>query len=342
MVFSRCIGNLRIQEIITKMLERSCLPNVMLFVGKEGIGKGFFAEELSKNILKSDTLNHPDFHILKPEGKLGMHSIAAVRSMIDEMALPPYGDNKKIFIIHDAERMLAYSSNALLKTLEEPPQDTIIILLASHQEALLPTVTSRCRIFSFKSLTQEEIQKALIERFNKTPEEAQRLSLVAQGSLGAALQQDKALVHDVEDLLHQILERTLPYPQLCKTLSLLCDKLDKEKKQWEEELQKISAESSFASVEKEMEGVIAVRYNLFIEMLFERILLWYRDMHLIQANGNLAYLIYPNKLNALKQRLEQIHLPSLQKVQDLLDKALTAFQRSIPLSSCLESLILSL
>ncbi|MBF5058662.1 hypothetical protein [Candidatus Neptunochlamydia vexilliferae] len=75
-------------------------------------------------------------------GKKG--PIEAIRTLIEEANLPPFESERKVFIIHEADRMLPSSSNALLKTLEEPPSFVTIILISAHPEALLPTITSRC------------------------------------------------------------------------------------------------------------------------------------------------------------------------------------------------------
>jgi DNA polymerase III delta prime subunit len=69
--------------------------------------------------------------------------------MIAEVSLPPFESPIKIFIFHDAEKMLPSSANALLKTLEEPPSDTYILLLTTNPGAIIPTIISRCRLIPF-------------------------------------------------------------------------------------------------------------------------------------------------------------------------------------------------
>lgn len=119
------------------------IPNSLLLIGasKEE------ALEMTKQILgpspKIDSGNHPDLHYYAPEGKSDLHPIASIHQMIGEMSLPPFEAKRKVFILEDAEKMLPSSSNALLKTLEEPHEDTYFLLLSRHPDRLLPTILSR-------------------------------------------------------------------------------------------------------------------------------------------------------------------------------------------------------
>lgn len=103
----------------------------------------------SSHIPKIDSGNHPDLHFYVPEGKSGLHPMASIQKLIAEMAFPPFEASYKIFIIEDAEKMLPSSSNALLKTLEEPSEDTYLFLLSKHPDLLLPTILSRLQPLSF-------------------------------------------------------------------------------------------------------------------------------------------------------------------------------------------------
>lgn len=93
--------------------------------------------------------DHPDLHLYIPDEKSGMHPIAQMQKIIQEMALPPFEAPFKVFILDQAEKMLPTSSNALLKTLEEPAQDTYFFLLSNHPEQLLPTLRSRLYPITF-------------------------------------------------------------------------------------------------------------------------------------------------------------------------------------------------
>ena len=139
-----------------QMLETSKIPSSLLLIHATHDD----ALSLAKAILEKASMgtsheakinsgNHPDLHIYLPDGKNRLHPMAAMQKMIKEMALPPFEAPIKIFIIEEAEKMLPPSSNALLKTLEEPPQDTYFLLLTEHPNRLLPTICSRLHPLSF-------------------------------------------------------------------------------------------------------------------------------------------------------------------------------------------------
>lgn len=141
------------------------------------------AHELASKILgenhtaKIKSHTHPDVHEYYPEEKSGLHNMASMQRLIREMALPPFEAREKIFILYQVEKMLPSSSNALLKTLEEPNLDTYFILLSDQPDRLLPTILSRLHpityatkeiesfdLSSYLSLVQEQRWDELLDR----------------------------------------------------------------------------------------------------------------------------------------------------------------------------------
>ena len=114
-------------------------------------------------------------------------SIDRVRSLQHEFGRRAYEGRWKVGLILEAERLRAEASNALLKTLEEPPKDAQLILTATRPDALLPTITSRCQRIRLRLLSEEEISNALIERTEATPQEAALISRTCDGNLRRAL-----------------------------------------------------------------------------------------------------------------------------------------------------------
>lgn len=149
---------------LKKLLEKT--PHCLLFEGPKGSGKNDLADAFARELLKTTKKDPPDLRHLYPEGKGNHHPIHVIRQFIDETQLPPFEAGRKVFIIHEADRMLPTSSNALLKTLEEPVSAVTIILITSHPEALLPTVTSRCFRIPFKQLEPEEDQELAEQMFH--------------------------------------------------------------------------------------------------------------------------------------------------------------------------------
>ena len=113
--------------------------------------------------------------------------IGDVREVQHQASLKPYEGSCRVFIFDGAEYMSEEAANALLKTLEEPPPQVLIILLTSREEALLPTIRSRCRRLELKPLPLADIAKELINTHSISREEAEKLARLSMGRLGSAL-----------------------------------------------------------------------------------------------------------------------------------------------------------
>jgi DNA polymerase-3 subunit delta' len=139
------------------------VPHAFLFSGPMGLGKTKAAHEFFKainclespsepcdacrNCTKADSGSHPDLITLGSED--GWIPVKDVRAVIGDIGLKPFEARLRIVIIEPAERMNKASANAILKTLEEPPQGTVIILVSHKSTMLLPTIVSRCQIIRF-------------------------------------------------------------------------------------------------------------------------------------------------------------------------------------------------
>lgn len=133
------------------MLDKAKIPHALVFAGGTKMQRQEMAQQFAAYALKTKKEFHPDIHHYQPEGKLGLHTIDALRSLTEEVAMLPVSSPMQFFIVHDASQMLPASSNALLKTLEEPLSHSVIILLVDRKEKLLPTIVSRCQTIAFQA-----------------------------------------------------------------------------------------------------------------------------------------------------------------------------------------------
>lgn len=325
MLFSRLIGNESAQAALIRMSQEKKVPNTLLFYGPDGIGKSLFAIALAELLMgrahahKLEHLNHPDLHIYRPEGKTAVHTIETIRALIEEASFPPFEAPVKFFLIHDAHQMLPVSSNALLKTLEEPFPDTYFILLTSSLDALLPTIISRSRKVPFFPIPQSQIQTFIQEKWKKSAEEARRLAFLSHGSLSIAHQLTLQNELPYRKQLIDILSLSLPgeYPQLVKLL-----------KQLEESCSQEEEEESVSSFQNQ------------IDFLFQEILMWYRDLHLLKDGIAPEYLYHLDHIDLLKSALTR-PLPLLEKVLEHIGIARLAAQRNVRLSTFFEHFFLS-
>lgn len=362
-MFDHIIGNEQAKTYLTRTAAKGTVGNSLLFAGPDGIGKSLFAEAFAKLLIcqndpqqlhqkKIAAGNHPDIRIYRPEGKVGMHSIAAMRQFTEEVYLAPCESPWKVFIVHNADRMLTYSANALLKTFEEPPPDAVIILLSSAPASLLPTVLSRCRTLFFHALTPSEVANFLTQRSGKTQSEADQIARMAHGSIGQALRLATEGAHPSRGILLDMLAggKMQNYNQLTEAASTLAERIEEIKKEVEAEvrqaLQPVAGTDISAtqkqSMEKEIEGIAALSASQEAHVLFDHILAWYRDVHLLQADGNIDYLMHPDYAEAVRKMGKAGDYLTIEVVQKAVAEARLSLERSTSLHICFENLFLKL
>jgi DNA polymerase III subunit delta' len=348
--FDSLVGNEQIKLHLKRILQTQAIGSSLLFAGPDGVGKMLFAKALAAELLKAE--KHPDLHIYSPEGKVGFHSIDSMRQLSEEVYLAPFSGQWKVFIIQEAERMQPYSANALLKTIEEPATDTLILLISSTPEALLPTIFSRCQTIYFQPISENEILKVIQEKHGLEGPQAKKTAIMAKGSIGNALSLLQEGGHELRDLIIQILAKGKmhSYQELNTAAAQIADKVNKMKEQVEnssrEELPQVAKENLTAvqlqAFEKEIEGVAAMRMMSNAQALFEVILGWFRDLHLLNLNGDRRYLIHPDFEEELEQRLQRGGLLPLETFEKAIAQAALSLERSTSLNLCLETLFLQI
>jgi DNA polymerase III subunit delta' len=343
-MFSQIIGNNNIKSYLKKILTSDLLANTILFEGPDGVGKSIFAKQCASYLMRSpndideffskklEEENHPDLHVYRPEGKIGMHSIASIRELINQVFMLPFEARAKVFIIHDAERMLPTSANALLKTLEEPTLDSYIFLLTSRDEDILPTILSRCSKVKFSRVSDKDIVDLLVNKTKLTEAEAKNIAVISHGSVAHALELAQLEEHSIrEQCLIKILAKDGIFScfDLLEAISQLDGLYPKEEKNSKEDVNR--------------KDDTAVKWHKNVNVLFSQILMWYRDLHMIKILGrnNTASLFFENYRSLIeKQNLEDI--PQLEHVHEVIEEAKVAVNRNIKFKTCMEQLFLSL
>jgi len=150
--------------------------------------------------------NHPDVQIIEGEG--GTLKIDQMRALRHEAVLSPLEGRWKVYIIRQMEQATAEAANCLLKTLEEPPSNVILMLTASEAEVLLPTIVSRCQVLNLRPLATETVQRSLQERWGVDVERALLLARLSGGRLGWAVtaSQNDAILDQRESHLDEMME----------------------------------------------------------------------------------------------------------------------------------------
>ena len=141
---------------------------------------------------------HPDIRLIEPDKKTAI-SIDQIRDIIAETAFQPLEARYRVVILDPADQMRAEAQNSLLKTLEEPPSRTVMILIATNPYLLLETIRSRARILPFGEIPSEQIAGYLTQKEGKSEPDALLAAALSGGSLGAALEFNTAEYRDVRE-----------------------------------------------------------------------------------------------------------------------------------------------
>lgn len=296
MSFKKIVGQDRTIKFIQQAIISQELPTAYLFLGIDGIGKRLTAYNLAKtincqkekadccdqclNCQKIENFNHPDvIGITLAEGSSYI-KIEQIRQLQYQLSLKPFEGTRKVAIIQEADFLNAESSNALLKTLEEPPGQSLIILTTSNASRIFPTIMSRCQVVKFFPLKAEDIKELLIKEHNLSTEEARILSGLSQGSLGQALRlKERDILKKREELIRNIMYQDNNFWDNMFTLSTF----------------KVS----------------------FLETL-DILAMWYRDLLVLKIGGSQSELLNLDKKETLELFAQSYSLESLDKIINLI------------------------
>ena len=222
--------NIFCHEGAVAYLKEQCKPantrHAYLITGPEGVGRLTLAKAFVKALncqnppAENDYCNDciacrqieaeawADLSVLRPAENARELRIDQVRQMQQSLALAPYQSQWRIIIIPDFQNATVAASNALLKSLEEPPARAIIILTADAKENLLETIASRCSILRLRPLGVQKCAEILQRHHNLPSEDAERLAHLAGGRVGTAIRyaQDESQLDQYEDALAQLLD----------------------------------------------------------------------------------------------------------------------------------------
>lgn len=293
MYFENIIGQDFAKKYLTNSIKKNKLNNAYMFEGMDGIGKKKFADELSKLLLDYENLeNSPDYVLIKPDGN--SIKIAQIRNLQSDIVIRPHKDYK-IYIINNAEKMTVEAQNALLKTLEEPPNYAIIILVTNNKESLLETIKSRCDIIKFSPIPIEDLKRYLINT-GIEEERAQLLAIFSRGSIENALN------------LSQSSEFSMMREDIQQYIQIMLDKNIVE----------------ILNIPNNME-----KYRGKIIALLDMMINYFRDIILLKENVNKNMLINVDKLVFIQNMSGKISYSQLSKIIDIIEDAKSKIKRQL-------------
>lgn len=213
--FSEIVGHERPVKVLRRALTSGRVAHSYLFWGPGGIGKELVARRVAEALLCSDSTalergsgcgqcpscvkcragEHPDLHLVATSEK--SISVKNIRELQQSLAYRAFERGRKVVIIRDAFRITREGVNAILKTVEEPPEGTHLIFLTIHRSQLLDTLVSRCQPIRFDALDTEDVVRVLGDK-GMEADEARRMALFSGGSIGVALSFDPEAAMEVE------------------------------------------------------------------------------------------------------------------------------------------------
>jgi DNA polymerase III subunit delta' len=265
------------------------------------------SEELSEIQSQISLKSKDAYHNIKIE-RANFIKISSIRDIRRKASLSVYEKGKRIFLIMNANKMTDEASNALLKTLEEPLPNTLLILTTSNKDALLSTITSRCQLVRFDLLTEDEIAEALVNRQNADIQQAKILSRLANGNYSRGI------------------ELMGPDLNLMRTMLI--------------ELLVVIVTKNTQSVSSEIDKLIKDFTRAEIEELLLLMQIWFRDANTVQNGGEKVCSV--DQIDRLKKFAAKY--PNLDYVRafEALEKSLLLLKKNVYIQLIFLTLVIDL
>ena len=324
--FKHLLGHGKAKSLLLEAAAKNQIGHAYLFRGPDGVGKKraaltYAAYINCKSPQENDACchcaacrkfasgNHPDLIHIAPDG--AAIKIGQVRELIHQLAFPPLEAKVRVIILEDIHTMRREAANSLLKTLEEPAPNNLLILTADQAGDILPTIISRCQIIPFGPLDYEDIAQVLMLENGMERAQALTLASVAEGSLGRA----KLLLQ--EDLLvfrQEVIEQLL--------------------------LLQNNQSETIAQVFRLSEKAAALKENIYEFLALLR--LWYRDLILIAAGAPESSTANKDLASFLPAAQQRWDLAQLHEKLHRLDQAERQLLRNCNRTLVLEALFFDL
>ena len=329
--FQDIIGQEQIKEHMKNALKSNKISHAYIIHGEKYAGKEFIAkifamalqcEERAKGNFESVPCqkchackqalsdNQPDIIKLTHEKTPNSISVDDIREQISgNVVIKPYSSPYKVYIVPEAEKMTQQAQNALLKTLEEPPEYAVIMLLTSNINALLPTILSRCVVLNMKPVSDQLVRKYLMEEMKVTDYKADVCVAFARGNLGKA--RSLASSEEFENVKTEAIS-VLKYMQDMEVYEMI------------------------AAIKHINE------YKLNIVDYLDIILIWYRDVLLFKATNDINRLVFREESSTLRKVASRCSYEGIEKVIEAIEKAKRRLEANVNQDLALELMFLTI
>ena len=319
------LGNEHIVEHFKKAIENNKISHAYIINGEKGMGKRTVAKAFAMTLLceekgtvpcmkchscvQSLTDNNPDLITITPDKPTTLSIDHIRQTLVNDVELKPYSNSHKVYIVEDAELMNNAAQNAILKTIEEPPEYAVIILLTTNISALLQTVLSRCVKLDMQPLKKEVVKKYLMEKEKVVDYQADIAVSFAGGNLGKAIELSKS--QDFAGMLDEVIQ-LLRY------------------------IKDMQAYEVVAAVKRASD--YKFRFTDYIDLM----ILWFRDVLVYKASQNVNELIFKDEIQTIKEHAAKTSYNGIEQILEAMDKAKLRLKANVNFDVAIEMMFLTI
>ena len=323
--FSEIVGHEQIKEHMQAAIRDKKPFHAYLFQGEEGVGKEALARTFAAGLQcqsesadkpckecvscrQMESGNQPDvIWVTREKASLGVDEIR--EQLCNTMEIKPFSSPYKIYLVPEAEKMTEAAQNALLKTIEEPPEYGIVILMTSNISALLPTIQSRCLTMEFRPLSTAVVESYVKEHCQVPDYQARASAAFAQGNLGKAMRYAKS-----EDFI----ERKDHIISLLRHV----EQMDL---------------SEMLAVIKDL-GTRKDEVRDYIDLM----VLWYRDVLLFKATKDINQLLFQDEASYISREASHRSYEKIEEILQAFEKAKVRLRANVNFDITMELMLLTL
>ena len=328
--FADIIGQGQIKEHLQNALQQNKVNHAYILNGERNSGKEFIAKvfaaalqcenpDMSSGLWEScgkcrsckqmEGKNQPDVIYVSHE-KPGSIGVEDIRGQINgTVAIKPYSSPRKVYIMNEGEKMTAQAQNALLKTLEEPPEYAVLLILTGNVDSLLQTILSRCVVLNMKPAKDAQIKKYLMETMEIPDYKADICVAFARGNVGKA----KLLASSEE--FDKVKEEAVTLLKYIKEMEL---------------------NEIVAAIKKITE------YKFDVNDYMDILSIWYRDVLLFKATHDANLLIFKEEIQHIRKVADKSAYEGIEKIIDALEKSKQRLNANVNFDLTMELLLLTI
>lgn len=321
--FKNIIGHKREIAHLEQAIQAGKVSHAYIFNGDKGSGKKTLAEAFAMTLQcasegevpcgtchscrQAASGNHPDIIYVSHEkpASIGVEDIRD--QLTGDIQIRPYNGKYKIYIINEAEKMTVQAQNAILKTIEEPPEYAVILLLTSNEQSFLDTIRSRCVVLNLKPVSDEQVKQYLMEQIQVPDYQADICVAFAQGNIGKAVRLASSEDFTAIKASAMSLIRNVGKMEISEIIDFVKD---------------------------------IQEYKITIQDYLDILALWYRDMVYYKATKDIDGIVFQDELRIIRETVKRCSYEGVEEVMQAIENAKTRLSANVNFDLTMELLFL--